>query len=115
MEQAVSTKAAGNVRLVYILYLVGLVVGVTALVGLVMAYINKGDSDSVAASHYRFQIRTFWIGLLMMVIGVITTPIILGWFVFLFWTIWLIIRCVKGLNYLEKGLAHPEPATWMFG
>jgi uncharacterized membrane protein len=34
----------GNVQLVYVLYLAGFVVGITPLVGLIFAYINRGRS-----------------------------------------------------------------------
>ncbi|TCK04127.1 DUF4870 family protein [Marinobacterium mangrovicola] len=112
---AAGTTDTSSVRLVYILYLVGLVFGITGIIGVIMAYINKGESDAIAASHYRFQIRTFWIGFLMMFIGAITSVFIIGWFVFLFWFIWLIVRCVKGMKYLEQRQAHPDPTTWMFG
>jgi uncharacterized membrane protein len=54
-----------NVKLVYGLYLVSVLVGLTLLVGLVMAYINRGQvAGTWAESHYTYQIRTFWIGLL---------------------------------------------------
>lgn len=51
---------------VYILYLVGFLAGITALVGLVLAYVNRSDASAWLQSHYTFQIRTFWIGLGML-------------------------------------------------
>ncbi|HEY6104626.1 MAG TPA: hypothetical protein VIV59_01495, partial [Anaeromyxobacteraceae bacterium] len=51
-------------KVVYVLYLVSLVTGVTALVGVVMAYVYQGDAPDWLKTHYRFQIRTFWLGLL---------------------------------------------------
>src|SRR5215470_8720809 len=78
-------------NIVYILYLVGLVVGITSLVGLIMAYVNRSGAPEWVQTHYRFQIRTFWIGLLYTVIGVVTLIIIIGWFIFLFVAIWMII------------------------
>lgn len=118
MTEIVNTQTSndtGSAKLIYILYLASLVVGITGIIGLVMAYINKSDSDSMLNSHYRFQIRTFWIGLLMAVIGMFTVMIVIGWFILLFLTIWMIIRCVKGLKYLNEGKAHPDPTSWMFG
>ena len=53
-----------NVRLIYILYLASLVVGVTILIGLVIAYLNLREAIGTwAEGHYTYQIRTFWIGL----------------------------------------------------
>jgi len=102
-------------NLVYILYLASLVFGVTALVGVIMAYVNRGDGPGWVDTHYRFQVRTFWIGLLIGVIGGLTAMIAVGWFVLLFGLIWIIVRCAKGLKYLARGQAHPDPAAWMFG
>jgi uncharacterized membrane protein len=124
MTDANSTPGAGaendaaqgkTANLIYILYLVSLIFGITAIVGIVVAYINQGDGPSWVDSHYRFQIRTFWIGLLFSVIAIATTPIIVGYLVLLFLLFWWIIRCAKGMKYLSKGQAHADPTGWMFG
>ena len=54
---------------VYILYLIGYLTGFTALVGVIIAHVKASSADEVLRSHYRFQIRTFWIGLLYLVLG----------------------------------------------
>lgn len=100
--------------IIYVLYLANLVIPFTALVGIIMAYINKGDGNFLD-SHYQFQIRTFWIGLLYALIGALLTLIVIGWLVLLFYLIWLIIRCVKGFKYLNKQEPMPDPTSWLFG
>jgi uncharacterized membrane protein len=106
---------AGTVKVIYVLYLVGLVTGgLAGIVGVVMAYVNQGDGPEWLASHYEFQIRTFWIGLLFMIVGGILLFIVVGGFVYLFWVVWLIIRCVKGIKYLDNEEAHPNPQGWGF-
>ncbi len=102
-------------NLIYILYLLSLIFGVTSLVGLIMAYINKGDAPEWVQSHYRFQIRTFWIGLLLGVIGFFTAAFVVGILILVFLFVWWIARCVKGMKYISEGNAHPDPASWMFG
>lgn len=109
-----ASKSSSTANIIYILYLVGLVLGITAIVGVVMAYINKKDAPAWVQSHYDFQIRTFWIGLLIIVIGVITSALIIGFFIILFWYIWIIIRVVKGMKSLSSNEAHPNPQGWMF-
>jgi uncharacterized membrane protein len=104
----------GSARLVYILYLVGIILGITGIVGVVMAYINRSDAPEWLQSHYQFQIRTFWIGGLYMLIGAILMFVLVGYLVFLFWMVWLIIRCVKGMKSLDLKQAHPNPTGWMF-
>ena len=102
-------------NLIYILYLLSLIFGVTSLVGLIMAYINKGDAPEWVQSHYRFQIRTFWIGLLLGVIGFFTAAFVVGILILVFLFVWWIARCVKGMKYISEGSAHPDPTSWMFG
>ena len=104
----------GTAKIVYILYMVGILFGITGIVGVVMAYINKDDAPDWLKSHYQFQIRTFWIGALFLFIGSILSLILVGWFVLMFWVIWLIVRCVKGLKSLEARVAHPNPTGWFF-
>ena len=85
------------------------------LIGVIMAYVNRGDAPDWLKSHYQFQIRTFWIGLLFMVLGSVLLVVVVGYFVWLFWLIWLIVRCVVGLKQLGKGEAVNNPTSWMFG
>jgi uncharacterized membrane protein len=105
---------ASTAKIVYILYLVGIVVGLTSIVGLVMAYVHRGDAPEWLASHYQYQIRTFWIGLLYFVLGLLLSALLIGYLVLLFWMVWVIIRCVTGMKFLEEGRAHPNPQGWMF-
>ena len=62
----------GLILTVYILYLVGFLTGITALVGLVIAYLQRGTTDRVCQSLFQFQLSTFWIGLLYSVVGLLT-------------------------------------------
>ncbi len=110
-DRPVSTDTA---RIIYILYLVGLAVGITAIVGLVMAYVNRNEAPDWLRSHYDFQIRTFWIGVLYSIIGMILTMVFIGVLVLLFTAVWLIIRVVKGFKVLEQRKPIPDVNTWMF-
>jgi len=117
MNEAVAQEKAtteGTAKIVYILYLVGIIFGITGIVGVVMAYINRSDAPEWLRSHYQFQIRTFWIGALYMLIGVILAFVFIGYLVLLFWMVWLIVRCVKGMKSLDQKEAHPNPTGWMF-
>ncbi len=102
-------------NLIYILYLLNLIFGVTSFIGVIMAYVNKGGAPEWVQSHYRFQIRTFWIGLLFAVVGAVTAAFVVGILVLAFLFVWWIARCVTGMRYLSEGRAHPNPASWMFG
>jgi uncharacterized membrane protein len=110
-EKPASTGAA---KIIYILYLVSIIIGITAIAGLIMAYVNKDDAPGWLKSHYQFQIRTFWIGALYLFIGVLLSQFIIGLFILLFWLLWLIVRCAKGIKYLDQEVAYPAPKGWMF-
>ncbi|GAC13687.1 DUF4870 family protein [Aliiglaciecola lipolytica] len=109
-----SQNTQGTAKIVYILYLVGLVFGITGIIGVIIAYINKNDAPDWLQTHYRFQIRTFWIGALYIVIGSILSLILIGWLVILFWIIWLIIRCAQGIKALDANRAIENPTSWFF-
>lgn len=113
-ENQSDTSTQGTAKIVYILYLVGILFGITGIIGVIMAYINKADAPEWLQSHYQFQIRTFWIGFLYLIIGGFLTLAVIGYLVILFWVIWLIVRCAKGIKYLDAKEAHPNPTGWMF-
>ena len=101
-------------KIVYILYLVSLAVGVTAIVGLVMAYVNRTDAPEWVQTHYRLQIRTFWIGLLYGLISLVTVFVVIGFVLAIFLLVWWIMRCAKGLQRVSRGEPYENPATWLW-
>ena len=101
---------------VYILYLVSYAVsGITAVVGVIIAHIQVNEADPIQATHYQFQIRTFWIGLMYMVIGCILAFVLVGFLVLLWWFIWTLVRNIKGLLALNENRPIANPTSWMFG
>lgn len=109
-----SPAKKGAAKIVYILYLVSLLFGITGIIGVVMAYINKDDAPEWLQTHYQFQIRTFWIGALFIFLGSILSVILIGWFLLLFWVVWLIVRSVKGMKALDEEKAIDNPTSWVF-
>lgn len=112
--EGMAADGKNSANLVYILYLVGFVVPLVALVGLVLAYVNRGSGGAAVDSHYTFQIRTFWIGLLAMVIGAVTTLVLVGYIILLAWTVWAVVRIITGMQALARGQAVGDPTTWGF-
>jgi len=117
--QAPAQPMVSNTQLalaVYILYFASYVVGITALVGVIIAHVQIGSTtDPMLRSHYRWQIRTFWIGLLYLVVGVVLCFVLIGILVLLFWFIWTVVRTVKGLLALNENRPIANPTSWMFG
>lgn len=104
----------GTVRVVYILYLISLVFPITAIVGIVLAYINIDDAPDWLKSHYRFQIRTFWIGALYLVLSGLLWIVLIGYLILVFTMIWIIVRCAKGIKYVNRQQEYPNVSGWMF-
>ena len=114
LAQPFDPQEATTANTVYILYLVGLLVPLTPIVGVIIAYVNRGEAAEWAQAHYRFQIRTFWIGLLYGVIGAVTCFIIVGIFWLGFVLVWWVVRCVKGMQAISAGRPYERPETWIW-
>ena len=111
-----STQASQTtVKLVYALFIANILIQFLGFVAVVIAYINKDDAAAWLQSHYQFQIRTFWIGLLYLFIGALFAFFLVGYMVLLFWVVWVVVRCVKGMKYLDQQQPHSNPTSWLFG
>lgn len=101
--------------IVYALYLASFIVGITLLAGVVVAYIYRRDADGWLATHYRFQVRTFWMFVLFSIVGALLSIIVVGWLILIVAAVWLIVRCVIGIKRLGERQPIAEPASWLFG
>jgi uncharacterized membrane protein len=79
----------------------GFVGSVPSIIAVIINYLKRGSArGSWAASHYRWQIRTFWFALLwlliamLLVVTVLGAPFGLGLLVAL--ALWLIYRIARG-------------------
>ena len=100
---------------IYVLYLVSLLIPfIPAIIGVIIAYEYRKNAPAWLATHYRFQIRTFWLWLLYGFISLLLTMIIIGFLLIVLLLIWVIVRCIKGIRKLDRNEAYPDPATWLF-
>jgi uncharacterized membrane protein len=89
---------------IYALQALGFLFGITAVVGLIMNYIKREDvKGTLYESHFEWQIRTFWWGLLWVTLGWITAMLLVGFVVLFVVWIWAIYRVVKGWLKLTEG------------
>lgn len=104
-ESTPSPESAKTLTMmVYALQAASFFVGITAIVAIVVNYVKLDDVRGTwLESHFRWQIRTFWYGLLWGVIGTITFILIIGWFILAADAIWVIYRIVKGWLNLNDG------------
>jgi uncharacterized membrane protein len=98
---------------VYALQAAGFVTGgLGFLVAIVMNYVKKEEvAGTPYESHFRWQIRTFWFGLLWCVVGGITALVLIGFAILFANTVWIIYRIVKGWLNLNDGKPMPGPSA----
>ncbi|MHA6643883.1 DUF4870 family protein [Mesorhizobium sp. A623] len=104
-----------NAQLVYILYLAGFVVGISSLIGLVFAYVNRGKSEAWVDTHYTFLIRTFWIGLLYGLASCLLMLVAIGFVLVFVTVVWVIARCIIGLQAVSRGAPIANANSWLLG
>ena len=93
---------------VYALQAAGFFLGITWIVAVIVDYVKKDDAAGTwLESHFRWQIRTFWFGLLWAVLGAILFVLIVGWFILAADAIWIIYRIVKGWLNLSENRPMP--------
>lgn len=112
---------------VYGLYLLGFTNGLTWIIGLIVAYVNRDAAGPINESHYTFAIRTFWLsiawfliggaliffGIPMLIVLVGLPMIIAGGLILGAVGLWFVARCVIGIYYLARGEAYPRPRAWL--
>jgi uncharacterized membrane protein len=102
-----------NLQVIYILYLAGFVIGITPLVGVVLAYVNRGKSAPWIETHYTWAIRTFWIGLLYALVSALLMFILIGFLMMLATAVWFILRMIFGLQALSRDEPMKNPESWV--
>ena len=112
---------------VYGLYLLGFTNGLTFLIGLIVAYVNRDSAGPINESHFTFAIRTFWLsiawfliggalilfGIPMLIVLVGLPMIVAGALILGAVGLWFVARCVMGIYYLARGEAYPRPRAWL--
>ena len=79
----------------------GFVGSVPSIIAVIINYLKRGGAQgSWAASHYRWQIRTFWFALLWLLIAVLLVVTMIGALfglgLLIAVTLWLIYRIARG-------------------
>ncbi len=98
---------------VYALYLASFVVGFTSIIGVIIAYIYRGNGPTWLDEHYRYQIRTFWIGLLYATVTIFLAFVLIGLPLMLALAVWFIVRCVKGFKGLQEKRPPHNVDSWL--
>jgi uncharacterized membrane protein len=110
MEEANKRESLKTLTtVVYALQAAGFFVGgITWIVAVVVNYVKRDEAaGTLYESHFRWQIRTFWFGLLWAVIGGLLALVLVGFAILFAAAVWLIYRIVKGWLNLNDGKPMP--------
>lgn len=128
---------------IYVLYGLGFFFAPLALVGVIMAHTGMANAGPVALSHFSYQARTFWFGLLILIVAsmigmsyivvnfaamMAETPaggefmmpegvppvLIISGAIFLWWLVWTLVRCIKGFVTVLSRKPMPKPTTLLW-
>ncbi|WP_292684247.1 hypothetical protein [Novosphingobium sp.] len=98
--------------IISLLYLSSFVLGITALIGVILAFVWKGEPhEEWEATHYQYLINTFWIGLVGTIVGVVTMIVLIGFLILMATVALCIVRSVLSLINAQKRMAMPNPST----
>ena len=100
--------------LVYGSYFANFFIPLICLAGLILAYIKRPEAEgTIYASHFEWNIRTFWIGLIGVVISL---PLLLlfglGMILMLAIAVWALYRMVIGTVKAYERKPIPDPKAW---
>lgn len=82
-----------------------------------MAYIKRNEHDVTPElkTHFHFQIKTFWYGLVYLILSIVLAFII-GYLLYIWLVIWLVIRSIKGFMALDNNqTVTGKDGFWGFG
>jgi len=114
MNDTTKNDSSSIAKVNYILQIISTIIGITGIIAVIVAYVNRDDSDDWLQTHYRFQIRTFWISVIYITLGVLLLQVMVGLFILVFTFFWLVIRCAKGLKQLSNNAPVKNVESWFF-
>ncbi len=104
---------AVNVKLIYAGYLASLAMPPVALIAGFFAYQNaRQDPPQWLATHYLYQVRTFWMGFAANLVAYALSFAGVGLLLFPLIAVWLVARAVKGLIRVAQGVEIEEPLSF---
>ena len=91
----------------YIAYGASLFCGVPAIIGVIIAYIckDKTSPDVILQTHYNHIISLFWKMFWLTVVGIVLSPIMVGFLILVITWVWFCIRTCQGVLALYRNQA----------
>lgn len=103
-EQALE-KNEGLTKVLYALYLAGFLFGmIPSIIAVIINHMKADDvKGTLLESHFRYQMRTFYYGLLWGICSLILTFVGIGVILLFVNTFWMLYRFIKGFLRLNDG------------
>ena len=94
---------------IHVTYLIGF-----GIVGVIIAYVKRPDfAGTPWESHLTYAIRTFWIGVIGLVVGIVLTLVLIGLLIIWAVAIWVMVRAVIGLVRAINEEPIKNPESWL--
>lgn len=108
VPQGGGTNQLVNLRnltlITYGLYILSLFGGITALVAIIINYVKRDEvKGTYLESHFDWQIRTFWWGLVGVCLSFLLMTILIGFVTIAIVGVWILYRLIKGLLAVNDG------------
>ena len=101
--------------IISLLYIAGFIVGITGLVGFILAFVWKDEvAGTWEESHLQFHIMTGIIGLVASVVGFLLLIVGIGLLIWLAVAVWVVVRSILALLKAQKQEPIADPKTWLF-
>jgi len=92
----------------YLLQACAFVTGISLIAAVILAHLKREDAAGTwLESHFRWQIRSFWIWFGVMLVAVPALLVFIGWPLLLGVNFWFLYRVIKGGLYLSENRPLP--------
>lgn len=109
MEEKNENGRGSIVKLVYFFYIISLIFGgATLLIALFVNLFMRNDANEIELSHFKYQMSLFVKAIILTIIGILTIPIFIGVIILIFTYFWILVKSIKGLDLISRGLPINE-------
>lgn len=89
-------------------------VGLASIIGVIIAYVKRSDvAGTPYESHMTSAIRTFWIGLIVGIVGFVLVFIFIGFIILGVLMLWQLFRIIRGMIRAIDGQPIADPTGWL--
>jgi uncharacterized membrane protein len=87
---------------------------ITTIIGVIIAYVKRGDAVGTPyESHMTYAIRTFWISLIVGLIGLVLAIVGIGFVILILLFVWQLYRVIRGMILALDGRPIDNPTSWL--